>query len=156
MTTTTKPGRRPSDYRPKASVTAAQRKTAQEAERIRAEEELNQAATVDSQADTIPVDENTLRKEQLVAAGIGSKKIAAKLTLLTVLFIGLVVGSICMFINDLVMPAVLTLVIAVFALLGLSLWIKSLYTALVNEFGKDETIDILLSMAKNKNSSKNP
>lgn len=150
MTTTTKPGRRPSDYRPKASVTAAQQKAAQEAERIRAEEELNQTATFDSQANITPVDEGALRKEQLITAGIGSKKVSAKLTLLTVLFIGLVVGSICMFINKLFMPAVITLVIAGVSLLGISLWIKSLYRTLVNEFGKDETIDILLSMAKGK------
>jgi hypothetical protein len=146
--TTTKPGRRPSDYKPRASVIAAQQKAAQiaaqEVERVRASEETNKASMA------LPVDENALRKEQLVSAGIGSKKVAAKLTLLTVLFIGLIVGSICMFINNLVTPAVITLVIAVFALLGLSLWIKRLYTALVNELGKEETIDTLLSMAKSK------
>lgn len=144
MTSTTKPGRRPSDYRPKASVISAEQKAAhaaQEAERVRSDEGPNT---------TIPVDENTLRKEQLITAGIGSKKVAAKLTLLTVLFIGLVVGSICMFINNLFMPAVISLVIAGVALLGLSLWIKSLYSALVNEFGKQETIDILLSMSRSK------
>lgn len=150
MTTTTKPGRRPSDYRPKASVTAAQRKVAQEAERIRTEEELNQVSTVDSPAEPTPVDESTLRKEQLITAGIGSKKVATKLTLLTVLFIGLVVGSIFMLFNNLVISAVITLVVSAIALLGLSLLIKKLYAALVNEFGKEETIDILLSMAKAK------
>jgi hypothetical protein len=150
MTTTTKPGRRPSDYRPKASVTAAQRKAAQDFERIRAEEQLNQSETGDSQTDPTIVDENSLRKEQLITAGIGSKKVAAKLTLLAVLFIGLVVGSICMFINNLVMPAVISLTVAGIALLGLSLWIKSMYATLVKEFGKEETIDILLSMANGK------
>jgi hypothetical protein len=146
----TKPGRTPSDYRPKASVIAAQRKTAQEAERMRAEEEFNQATTVNSSDDTTPVDEITKRKEQLITAGIGSKKVAAKLTFLTVLFLGLVVGSVFMFFNNLVVPVVIALVIAGIALLGLSLWVKRLYTGLVNEFGKEETINILLSMTKVK------
>lgn len=150
--TTTKPGRTPSDYRPKASAIAAQRKIAQEAERMRVDE-LNKAATANLQADTTVVDETAERKEQLINAGIGSKKVATKLTLLTVLFIGLVVGSIAMFFNHLVIPAVITLAVAGLSLLGLSLWIKKLYTALVNEFGKEETIDILLSMTKTKNST---
>lgn len=152
MTTPTKPGRRPSDYRPKASVIASQQQAAkaaaQKAELDRANEELSAASTADSTY--IPVDENTLRKEQLIAAGIGSKKTGAKLTLLVVLFIGLVIGSIVMVFNNLVIAALITLVIAGVALLGLSLWIKSLYTALIREFGKEETIEILLSKAKSK------
>lgn len=154
MTTTTRPGRRPSDYKPKASVIEARQKAAQiaaqQAERDRSYEELKNSAMVDFPTNTIPVDENTLRREQLINSGIGSKKTAAMLTVLTLLFVGLIVGSVFLFFNQLITPAVITLFVAAGALLGLSLWVRSMYSSLVNEFGREETIDLLLSMVKGK------
>lgn len=158
MTTTTRPVRRPSDRKPKASVIAAQQKAAQiaaqQAERDRSYEEFKATAMADFPTfptNATPVDENTLRREQLINSGIGSKKTAAMLTVLALLFVGLVVGSIVLFFNQLIIPAVIALFVASGALLGLSLWVKSMYSSLVNEFGREETIDLLLSMAKGKN-----
>jgi hypothetical protein len=166
----TKPGRRPSDYRPKAQVIAARNKAAQEAakaaESAKIAEDLRKASVVKFPDNTsaIPVDENAIRKERLVEGGSayiqpgspGSKKVALKLTLLTVLFVGLVVGSISMFFNNLFVPAVITLAVTAIALLVLSLWIRNRFAALVKEFGKDETIDILLQMKKARKNSSAP
>jgi hypothetical protein len=150
---TTKPGRAPSDYRPKASVIETQRKAAQEAERIRIEEA--KAAAVNAESVSVPEPDEPTYDSGLIADGISSKKVAAKLTLLAVLLVGLIVGSIVMFFNNLVMPAVLTLVVTAVTVLGLSIWLRSRYTTLVNELGRNETIDLLLSVAEGKDTSKN-
>lgn len=142
----TKPGRAPSDYKPKAKAIAVQKRMSEETSSLPEHPILlSEEPTVDPAVE---------RKQEIINSGIGSKKIAAKLVFLALLFLGLVIGSIVLFANHLLAPAFVALGVAVVSFVALAALIRRLYKNLVDELGRDETIDLLFSIATPRDESK--
>lgn len=141
----TKPGRAPSDYKPKAKVIEAQRRMSAESNQLPSQPVFLPSEPL--------VDADSERKQEIINSGIGSKKVATRLTILALIFLGLVIGSIVLFANHLMIPAFIALGISAVSLVTLATLVRKLYKNLVNEFGREETIDLLFSMANPRKES---